>query len=310
LLGSSPYELKRPLSRLATNDAAELYAVYSALSFVNSFKMRNSKIMSVVLLSDSQFAVTSSQTGLPGIDDTYHHLISRIKNLKNSLRNNSVQVKIQWIPGHTEHIGNDAADRLAKAACLTSKSMPISVPNPQIPYSVHRSFVTKRINHKYQLWWNSTTHGRSLFEVRKDITQSPPNSFASIQSCRVRKCISRLRIGNAMNNSILFKAKVVNSPSCSHCPDINDSALHRIFDCPFYMNHRNIFKNTLQTKCNVTLFDRSTILNHSFIQKSLAKLATDALVKFLIDTDLQNLFIWKPLFIMNNAESSDSEVSS
>ncbi|EED11822.1 conserved hypothetical protein [Talaromyces stipitatus ATCC 10500] len=131
---------------------AELIGVYYAISLAlkifhqNGQSTRPGAGEAITILSNSKSAIqaiknprnTSRQRVIEAINQSAYELDSR-----------GIPLRLQWIPGHCDDLGNDAADRLAKAAEPTyGELIPSSRPSVPAGYTNRHSWLA--------------THGKAL----------------------------------------------------------------------------------------------------------------------------------------------------
>ena len=54
---------------------------------------------------------------------TYKHTMKEIKDQIQELKDKRIDVKIEWIPGHANILGNEIADKLAQEAAQEAENM-------------------------------------------------------------------------------------------------------------------------------------------------------------------------------------------
>jgi hypothetical protein len=102
--------------------------------------------------------------------------------------------------------------------------------------------------------------------------------------------ISRIRLGNCSHNRHLCLLGLIASAECDQC-QARDSAEHRIVHCPGYALHRATLESTLD-ECDSKLTPQGLPVVTG--RPDTDAKANIALVKFLNDTKLSKLFIWRP----------------
>jgi len=98
--------------------AAELIGIHQAIGMiadqVSGGQMGNHpQGQTLTILSDSQSALLA--IARPS-NTSGQHIVHSILGAAGSLTAHSIRLRLQWIPGHSDNPGNDAADRMAKAA--------------------------------------------------------------------------------------------------------------------------------------------------------------------------------------------------
>ena len=113
-LAEGPHTVTRRLPNFSGIYSAELYAVLLAVRFVKASNLSNA-----VIFSDSVSVLQSLEKSNP--DNKFLIDINRI------LSSLPFQVTFEWVPGHCNIPGNEAADLAAKEATqlLTVKRLPM-----------------------------------------------------------------------------------------------------------------------------------------------------------------------------------------
>lgn len=144
---TSIYKELYRLSNFSTVFLAEVMAIYKAIKYIKHTNLSN-----VTIFSDSLSAIQAISNC-----STSNPLIFKIHEIINNLHN----CKLCWIKAHVGHLGNEAADVLAKQASQL----------PNISISLKLDKVTfKKIAFKLYLncWqelWNTSTNGRHTFQI-------------------------------------------------------------------------------------------------------------------------------------------------
>jgi ribonuclease HI len=105
--------------------AAELIGIFHAISTV--FKVAHARpranrtTTTATILSDSKSALQAIQN--PG-NKSGQRIIHAIRQAASEVQADGITLCLQWLPGHCENAGNDAANRLAKDAAYPGKTHP------------------------------------------------------------------------------------------------------------------------------------------------------------------------------------------
>lgn len=119
-------DLCGPLANVASSNEAELKALLEALKYLD----RNDSIENARIFSDSRFTVQGISTWITrwvksnwrtstGNEVKYKELWMEVKELWDKVKSTK-SVEIEWIKGHSGHIGNDTADELATRGTVLS----------------------------------------------------------------------------------------------------------------------------------------------------------------------------------------------
>ena len=139
----------------------------------------------------------------------------------------SCSIRLQWVPGHSFLLGNDAADELARRGALLAPSA--------IPCSV--SFIS-RIHSRLISDWRRTVSSK-YFD-----TQVPSISTEKlVLPCHARCVLSRLRCKghSLLLGSYLSRIGRIENPSCSACGHSSKDTSHLILHCPATISLRHSF---------------------------------------------------------------------
>ena len=189
-----------------------------------------------------------SQSAIKALDNyqTKNALVLEGKHRLNTLclRN---KVSLNWVPGHEGHMGNEVADRLAKAGA----NLPIAGPEPII--AVNQSF-TKNL---FRTW--SQTAQQERWENRKDCRQTKL-FFRTINSSFSRtvigmkkddlRLLTQIITGHADLNRHNHLMGLADSPICPACEEEEETPLHMLTECPAYAVNRLEILGTHEVKMN------------------------------------------------------------
>jgi ribonuclease HI len=139
---------------------AELIGIFYAVSMV--FKIAHQQVRS----ADGQQTATilcDSRSALQAVQSARHKSGQRIVHaiLQAAAEVLAVGIALrQWMPGHCDNPGNDAADRLAKNAASPGKTHPF---RPLL--SRERAYIRRNIYAQWEREWKSSTKGGHLRKV-------------------------------------------------------------------------------------------------------------------------------------------------
>lgn len=177
------------------------------------------------------------------------YLIDRFRERLNMLARggNNFQVTLRWLPGHSDIHGNEEADKQAKRAAegrhnnspaatlpdfLRYNTLPLSISALQ---QAHHKTTAERWK---RLWCKSPRYNR--------INRIDPNllhrSFLKLTANFPKRLTSlyiALRTQHIPLRRYLHRIGKAPSPSCPHCPNVDETVPHYLLDCPHYRRERH-----------------------------------------------------------------------
>ena len=216
----SSFEYSDSCGKECSNYEAEVLAISTSIQIAHQqFDLNEKPPMTIVIFSDSKSTLESLK------NPPYHNkevgkLAGDIHNLLSSY---DITSHIQWIPGHSDIIGNEKADKLAKSGA--------NKPQKENMCSLTTVKQILKTNEKED-WlnrWAGGSTGRVLFrEMAK-----PSNKDAINQLDRKDQCtIFQFRTQHAPTNYHLNRIKPQHEPHCRHCTHPYETAEHLLFHCP------------------------------------------------------------------------------
>lgn len=224
-----------PLSAYNTVFQAECVGIITAIKALETRKVSG---QSVRILSDSK-SVLQALNG----NCTTSSLIQECHQDLNKVGAHN-KITIQWIKGHSESRGNDAADELARRG---SDMQPVG-PEPIFPIPASW-FVGKirehTINEHQTLWQNLDTCRQAKLAV--------PRVNARLAKALLQLSRTKLRLltgaitGHGLFNKHLFTIGVTDSPLCRGCMGAEETAAHVVLECSGVANYRAKFLGSLES---------------------------------------------------------------
>ncbi|KAJ5642550.1 reverse transcriptase [Penicillium lividum] len=150
-----------PMERWSVH-VAELIGIFYAVDMVlklahqRSF-VRNSAHTTATILCDSRSALQAIQNARNRSGQRIAHAILQAAA---EVQGENVTLRLQWMPGHCENPGNDAADRLAKEAAQPGKNHPF---RPLL--TRENAFIREKIHAQWKQEWRSSAKGAHLRKI-------------------------------------------------------------------------------------------------------------------------------------------------
>lgn len=149
--------------------AAELMAIYYAISLV--YQISRKKQEAEGTSREPATIFTDSMSALQAIANSWNRSGQRIIQaiLQSARESNTrgVPLRLQWVPGHCDDLGNDTADRLAKEAVGPDKMHPF-----QHLLSRVKGYIRRKIREEWEQEWKSSKKGGHLRQMTRLYPQS------------------------------------------------------------------------------------------------------------------------------------------
>jgi ribonuclease HI len=282
--------LSIPTGLLSTNSSTECFGILALTSKAITLTQQGSEVDNFHIVSDSQTYVNMARAGKAGKDGNYWHSIKRIESMKRTLRSRGKRWVCWWSPGHVGNRLNDIVDNAAKQGATLSRTTMAPLAEMKKPYQLVKSFIRRRLNARYQQWWNTTEHARTTFQCHPLLDKKIPKELTSGIKRRHQIILSKARMGNVNTNSSRHLYGLLPHPYCDHCENIEDSFDHRIFDCAFYKVLRWKMKRKLRLIQVDLPFSRNTFLILEGVKPKNRKSVVRIFCKFFEDTKLDDFF--------------------
>ena len=205
------------LSRVTSSTTAELFAILSAIKFINSVR----DAQKWVIFSDSQAALTSlCSTKVKTINNSL--IYETLKELTKANQKHH-EIMFQWIPGHCNIPGNTAADEAARQAHRKNDSVSIPLSKNEL-----RSILkTKSFNMCRNMWFDENSKNSDLYHIDPLIEFEIPLSLDR----SVETLIHRLRLGTAYTKHFLNRIGRAETPECD-CGFVDEDIYHLLQEFP------------------------------------------------------------------------------
>ena len=197
----------------------------------------------VTLYIDNQAIIMALRGAKP---TSGQHLINTIMTAANQL---PCRFSIEWISSHSEVKGNEAADRIAKAAAQGRSSRALDLPHIfRTPIPISASATKQEFSARLaRLWtrmWDDSPRKDRFSRIDSDF---PFNKFRKRLFAMSRKqasIIMQVRTGHIALNFYLKCIGKLNTDNCTKCEEgphnvhVQESINHFLFDCQGYEEER------------------------------------------------------------------------
>ena len=202
----------KKLHESASVFTAELYAIKVALE-----RLKHCRELSCVIYTDSRSAIQAIEGRSPG--GLVRDILELLWRLKTLL---GVSVSICWLPGHAGIVGNEMADKEAKAAAVNG------YPSTQgIPVEDVKKYIKRKVLEKVRSDWDKVTVERVKF--KEVCTTIPSCPFNLGLSRRENVKLTRLRIGHTrVTHKKLYEEGEMNR--CVECEE-DMTVKHVLLEC-------------------------------------------------------------------------------
>lgn len=214
-----------------------------------------------------------------------HYLVDRLHTAveilqkKTSSRGESLDLRIEWTPGHEGLAGNEAADAAAKLAARgpqyssPRRDLPawLRKPLPASASALRRAHMTS-LDSQWHEEWSKSKRLRRMLAIDPGFG---PRKMRKLLHGRRRwqtSLLVQFRVGHAPLNKHLHRIQRAESASCSACGHPAETVRHYVMDCPAYDGARWDMRQGLGNRND----QLSTLLS--------SKRGIDRLLKFIQQT--------------------------
>jgi ribonuclease HI len=205
---------------------AELIGIFYAVSIV--FKIAHQQVRSV----DGQQTATilcDSRSALQAVQSARHksgqRIVHAILQAAAEVLAVGIALRLQWMPGHCDNPGNDAADRLAKNAASPGKTHPF---RPLL--TRERAYIRRNIYAQWEQEWKSSTKGGHLRKVDNTLPARYTRRLYGNLPRNRAYLLTQLRTGH--NWLSTYRKNVGYSDNDQCVCGAQETVTHVLVDCP------------------------------------------------------------------------------
>ncbi len=144
-------------------------------------------------------------------------------------------VRLIWVPGHHDILGNEIADELPREGSTTD----LVGPEPALPLtrSLVKSIICDEAYQKHiQYWKNLPKH--SKFFLKEPLTRAAGRRFFNMKKSRLRVLVGTIT-GHFKCKKHLFTISLKESPICDRCHSDEETMYHLVCLCPTLADKRH-----------------------------------------------------------------------
>jgi ribonuclease HI len=224
---------------------AELIGIYLALELIKTHSPGGEE--GTVLLPPKRTIICDSQSALKAIANPSNragqHIVHAIFKIAKDLKSLGVSVRLQWIPGHCNNLGNDTADRLAKEAVGLEKSHPF-----QHLSSREKQFYRDNIFTEWQNEWKDSSKGKHLRQIDAKLPSRHTRRLYDTLPRNRAYLLTQLRTGHSWlaTHAKLHRFRDDDKCVCGG----KETVVHVLIDCPRLRELRQKLREKIENSFN------------------------------------------------------------
>ncbi|CDM38421.1 Probable transposable element [Penicillium roqueforti FM164] len=215
-----------PMERWSVH-VAELIGIFYAVNMVYKLVHQRTNVVNgahitATILCDSRSALQAIQNAK---NRSGQRIVHAILQTATEVQAKNITLRLQWMPGHCENAGNDAADRRAKEAAEPGKTHPF---RPLL--SRENAFVRSKIYDQWGQEWKTSTKGAHLRKIDGDLpAQYTRKLYGNLPRNRAY-LLTQLRTGHNWLSSYRKKIGYSDDDRCE-C-GAQETVSHVLMECP------------------------------------------------------------------------------
>jgi ribonuclease HI len=212
---------------LWTVHAAELIGIHQAIEMIAEQVSEGQMVdrlqgQTITILSDSQSAL---QAIARPSNKSGQHIVHSILGGAKSLTAHKVRLRLQWVPGHSDNPGNDAADRMAKAAVGSDESHRFHHLASRLRRSNEEKIITE-----WENAWKSSEKGGHLRKIDTMLPSPRTRRLYDVLPRNRSYLLMQLRTGHSWLATHAKRQKLRDDDKCQ-C-GAKETVVHVLVDCP------------------------------------------------------------------------------
>ncbi|KAI3094034.1 hypothetical protein CBS147333_10045 [Penicillium roqueforti] len=215
-----------PMDRWSVH-VAELIGIFYAISMVFRLAHQRSsgaygRPTTATILCDSKSALQSIQNAR---NKSGQRIVHAILLAAAEVQAENIALRLQWIPGHCDDPGNDAADRLAREAARPGKTHPF---RPLL--TRENAYIRGNIRAQWEQEWRSSTKGGHLRKIDNTLPATYTRKLYGSLSRDRAYLLTQLRTGH---NWLSTYRKNIGYSDDNQCVcGAQETVTHVLVDCP------------------------------------------------------------------------------
>lgn len=170
-------------------------------------------------------------------------IIQAILQSARELNTRGIPLRLQWVPGHCDDPGNDAADRLAKEAVGPDKLHPF-----QHLLSREKGYTRRKIREEWRQEWKASKKGGHLRQIDATLPSiRTRRMYGSLPRSRAY-LLTQLRTGHSWLATHGKRHGLQDNDKCE-C-GAKETVVHVLVDCPRLKDLRNILRRKIGSAFN------------------------------------------------------------
>jgi ribonuclease HI len=214
-----------PMDRWSVH-VAELIGIFYAISIVFKIAHQHSRTadeqQTASILCDSRSSLQAIQSAR---NKSGQRIVHAILQAATEVLTAGISLRLQWVPGHSDDPGNDAADQLAKNAASPGKTHPF---RPLL--TRERALIRRNIYAQWEQEWKSSTKGGPLRKVDNALPASYTRRLYGNLPRNRAYLLTQLRTGHNWLSS--YRKKVGHSDDDLCVCGAQETVTHVLVDCP------------------------------------------------------------------------------